>query len=154
MPNSNIPSGAELPSTIRLIKSTVMAVLVAILLLLVAILPAEYGIDPTGVGKILGLTKMGEIKVVFAQEVVASHTGESIPFNTPVIPPAKPIAKVSYPESAKPEATPLSHNMKVRLAPNEGTEIKVVMVEGGKVEYSWWTDGGRANFDVHGATHH
>ena len=150
MPNSNIPSGAELPSTKRLIKSTVMAVLVAILLLLVAILPAEYGIDPTGVGKILGLTKMGEIKVVFAQEVVASHTGESIPFNTPVIPPAKPIAKVSYPESAKPEATPLSHEMKVKLAPNEGTEIKVVMVEGGKVEYSWWTDGGRANFDVHG----
>ena len=66
MPNSNIPSGAELPSTKRLIKSTVMAVLVAILFLLVAILPAEYGIDPTGVGKILGLTKMGEIKVVFA----------------------------------------------------------------------------------------
>lgn len=150
MPNSNIPSGAELPSTKRLIKSTVMAVLVAILLLLVAILPAEYGIDPTGVGKILGLTKMGEIKVVFAQEVVASHTGESIPLNTPVVPPAEPIAKISYPELAKPEATPLSHEMKVKLAPNEGTEIKVVMVEGDKVDYSWWTDGGRANFDVHG----
>ena len=150
MPNSNIPSGAELPSTKKLIKSTVMAVLVAILLLLVAILPAEYGLDPTGVGKILGLTKMGEIKVVFAQEVVASHTGESIPLNTPVVPPAEPIAKVSYPELAKPEATPLSHELKVKLAPNEGTEIKVVMVEGDKVDYSWWTDGGRANFDVHG----
>jgi hypothetical protein len=150
MNNSNIPSGADLPSTERLIKSTVVAVLVAILLLLVAILPAEYGIDPTGIGKILGLRKMGEIKVSLAQEVVAAHTGEPIALNLQIVPPSEPIAAPSLPVSEKSEATVLSHEMKVSLVPNEGTEIKVVMEKGGKVDYTWWTDGGRANFDVHG----
>ena len=32
------------------------------------VLPAEYGIDPTGVGRALGLTQMGEIKVQLAEE--------------------------------------------------------------------------------------
>ena len=27
---------------------------------------------------------------------------------------------------------------------------KVVMEEGRKVRYKWWSDGGRANYDVHG----
>ena len=61
MHNSNITPDAELPSSESLIKSTITAVLVALVLLLVAILPAEYGIDPTGIGRMLGLTKMGEI---------------------------------------------------------------------------------------------
>jgi hypothetical protein len=31
-------------------------------------MPAEYAIDPTGIGKVLGLTKMGEIKQSLAEE--------------------------------------------------------------------------------------
>ena len=40
--------------------------------------------------------------------------------------------------------------MQVTLAPNQGTEIKVVLEKGKSVAYTWWTDGGKANFDVHG----
>ena len=50
--------------------------------------------------------------------------------------------------AASPEA--LSHEMQVTLAPNEGTEIKVTLAKGKTVEYTWFTDGGRANFDAHG----
>ena len=35
-----------------------MALAVAAVVLLVAVLPAEYGIDPTGIGRALGLTEL------------------------------------------------------------------------------------------------
>ena len=57
-------SGSELPtpSAMQLLKSTAIALVVAIVLLLTVIIPAEYGVDPTGVGRILGLKEMGEMK--------------------------------------------------------------------------------------------
>ena len=150
MQNANIPSSVELPSTGKLVRSTVFAVLAAVVLLLIAVLPAEYGIDPTGLGKALGLTRMGEIKVSLAQEADAApvrdaDTGSGQPVSSPE---AK--AAVPEPEPVKLNTTLLSHEMEVHLAPNEGTEIKVTMAKGRKVGYEWWTNGDRANFDVHG----
>ncbi|MBT4769166.1 MAG: transmembrane anchor protein, partial [Rhodospirillaceae bacterium] len=57
---------------------------------------------------------------------------------------------VSKAEADPPAANLLNHEMQVTLAPNEGTEIKVKMDKGKQVNYTWWTDGGRANFDIHG----
>ena len=37
-------------------------------MLVTCVMPAEYAIDPTGMGKVLGLTKMGEIKQSLAEE--------------------------------------------------------------------------------------
>ena len=60
--NAEIPKDVELPSSKKLIKSTVVAAVSAVVVLVTCVMPAEYAIDPTGVGKFLGLTKMGEIK--------------------------------------------------------------------------------------------
>ena len=60
--SNNIPSNTELPSTCKLIKSTIIAIGIATIILVTTVLPAEYGIDPTGAGELLGLKKMGEIK--------------------------------------------------------------------------------------------
>ncbi|MEK5764296.1 transmembrane anchor protein, partial [Acinetobacter junii] len=57
--NAEIPKDVELPSSKKLIKSTVIAAVSAIVVLVTWVMPAEYAIDPTGVGKVLGLTKMG-----------------------------------------------------------------------------------------------
>jgi len=46
-------------------------------LLLTTVLPAEYGIDPTGAGRVLGLTQMGEIKVRLAREAAADATADA-----------------------------------------------------------------------------
>jgi hypothetical protein len=48
MYNSPIPSQAELPSSGQLIRSTVIAAVTAVALLVTIVLPAEYGVDPTG----------------------------------------------------------------------------------------------------------
>src|SRR3546814_19247413 len=44
-----------LPSTGRLLKATAVAVAVAAVILVTTVLPAEYGIDPTGISTQLGL---------------------------------------------------------------------------------------------------
>lgn len=48
----------ELASRRQLAKAGGISAVVAAILLLVAILPAEYGVDPTGIGRVLGLTEM------------------------------------------------------------------------------------------------
>jgi hypothetical protein len=43
-----------------LVKATIISVVIAIFALILFILPAEYNIDPTGVGTVLGLTVFNE----------------------------------------------------------------------------------------------
>ena len=76
MYNSDMPTCAELPSTQQLVRSTLIALVSAIVILVAVILPAEYAIDPTGAGKVLGLTDMGEIKQQLAQEAAADNAAK------------------------------------------------------------------------------
>jgi hypothetical protein len=68
MYNTDLPNRADLPSSARLRRSTILAALAATTILVTAVLPAEYGLDPTGAGRLLGLTEMGEIKTQLAEE--------------------------------------------------------------------------------------
>ena len=58
-----------------LIRSTLIASGVAVAMLSVVYLPAEYGIDPTGFGAVLGLTEMGQIKQQLYAEAEADEAG-------------------------------------------------------------------------------
>lgn len=51
-------SPAPLPDTRALVRASLAAALVAALVLVTAVLPAEYGIDPTGVGHLMGFTRL------------------------------------------------------------------------------------------------
>lgn len=57
---ADAPPRAPLPSARSLAASTVGAFAVAAIVLLAAILPAEYGVDPTGVGRALGLARLSD----------------------------------------------------------------------------------------------
>ncbi|WP_246047586.1 hypothetical protein [Hankyongella ginsenosidimutans] len=59
MYNTDIPTRAELPTSAQLLRSTVIAIVAAAAILVTIVLPAEYAIDPTGVGRALGLAEMG-----------------------------------------------------------------------------------------------
>lgn len=53
----------EVPATSAgLVRSTLTSGLAAVAVLTIVYLPAEYGIDATGFGSVLGLTEMGQIK--------------------------------------------------------------------------------------------
>lgn len=71
--NSNRPTLEELPSSAQLPKSTAIAAMSAVAILVTIVLPAEYGIDPTGVGRVIGLAEMGEIKTQLAEEAEADR---------------------------------------------------------------------------------
>ena len=59
MYNSDTPLRAELPSSKQLVRSTILAAISAVVLLVAVVLPAEYGIDPTGIGRVLQLLGSG-----------------------------------------------------------------------------------------------
>lgn len=162
MYNSDTPLHAELPSSKQLLRSTILAALVAIALLIAVVLPAEYGIDPTGVGRILRLTEMGEIKQQLAAEAAADASGTApaaLPAtgsagnakNSATVTPV-PATQVTAPKaSAQAESAQIEWRDEIpfTLTPGEGTEIKLKMVEGAKAQYAWEVEGGVVNFDTH-----
>jgi hypothetical protein len=67
--------------------------------------------------------------------------------------PAAPVAPaVSASETANNTAGLRSEEVRLTLKPNQGTEVKMVMGKGQKVDYSWQADGGPVNHDTHGET--
>src|SRR5215212_8654148 len=50
-----IAAAPQLPSVRKLVGGSIVAFVVAIVVLVIVVLPAEYGVDPTGIGKRLGL---------------------------------------------------------------------------------------------------
>ncbi|EIM72202.1 hypothetical protein A33O_20510 [Nitratireductor aquibiodomus RA22] len=79
MYNTDLPRRADLPTSAQLRRSTLIAALTAAAILIFVVLPSEYGMDPTRVGRLLGLTEMGEIKTQLAREAAldAARAGTS-----------------------------------------------------------------------------
>jgi hypothetical protein len=148
MYNTDLPTRAELPSTRVLLRSTVVAAAIAAGLLITTILPAEYGIDPTGVGRVLGLTKMGEIKVSLSREANTKKAPpiESVPSKEVS---SQPPAIVEVP-AAKEVASSQQHTTTITLKPGQAAEIKLAIRKGVSVRYEWSTVGGAVNYDSHG----
>ena len=88
MYNTDYPDRADLPTTGRLIRSTVIAGAASVAVLITLVLPSEYGIDPIGVGTLLGLTPMGEIKVQLAQEAAEQRASQTAAIAAPVAVPS------------------------------------------------------------------
>ncbi len=153
MYNSNIPTDRELPSNRKLIKSTISAAVVAAVLLITTVLPAEYGIDPIGIGQAIGLKKMGEIKVSLGQEASAV-VNEEIPKSTTEKKKLEQPVEVTVagvtPIRQEPEKQIAKETLSVTLKPDQAAEVKTKMRKNQLLSYKWSTDGGQANFDVHG----
>ena len=159
MYNTELPNRAELPSSRQLIRSTVIALVTAGVLLITAVLPAEYGIDPTGIGNVLGLKKMGEIKTTLAKEAASEAPGGSP--SAEVAPPTAIAATATPTPKTEAAASPLptpeaagksgkSDEVTVSLKPGQAAEVKLDMRKGAKVSYEWTVRGGAVNVDAHG----
>ncbi|MES2172587.1 MAG: hypothetical protein V4523_01430 [Pseudomonadota bacterium] len=124
------------PSPATLARATGGAALAAIAILTLFVLPAEYGIDPTGVGSAIGLKGMvsGEAKeAVPAPEAAAASDG--------AIPTKATIAKTAaWREDA----------MTITLAPHSGQEVKAHMAKGDSFIFTWASTGGPVKAEMHG----
>ena len=155
MYNSNRPDPEELPSSRQLIKSTIIAAVAAAVILVTVILPAEYGIDPTRIGKILGLASMGGIKTQLAKEAAVDRLKElrrqkpkddkdrsSLMENIFGL-----VVSTAHAQAAKPVWT---NKVSVTLTPGKSAEIKLVMKKGAVAVFAWTVDRGVVNYDQHG----
>ena len=155
MYNTELPNRAELPTSRQLIRSTVIAVVTAGILLTTAVLPAEYGIDPTGIGNALGLKRMDEIKTALTKEAAGRTPGSSpladaAPSTTIAIAAPTAKAEAAASPSPTPESTGKSDKVTVSLKPGQAAEVKLDMRKGAKVTYEWTVSGGAVNVDAHG----
>ena len=145
MYNTEIPKDVELPSSARLIKSSVFALVSAGVILITCILPAEYAIDPTGIGNVLGLKKMGEIK----QSLKAENTDNVLIQTTGTIGTTSAVP-ASTTEPTTEIVAVRKDSISIDLKPGQATEVKLSMPKDASVNYEWRTEGGGVNFDTHG----
>jgi len=123
-----------LPSSQTLIKATLIAFVVAILLLVTTILPAEYAIDPTGMGEKMGLTMLSS-----AEAKEAENSGKP-----------SSLLDTSLGPVWKNETAYRTDTTQLTLQPGQGAEIKSKMKSGDNFVFSWKIDGGVVSFDMHG----
>ena len=137
--NAQKPSENDLPSSSQLLQSTIIALTIAVTLLLCIVIPAEYGKDPTGVGKLLGLKEMGEIKMRLEKESLHEKQvhNEHISLKAEIIESSKIIEENQ-------------DMLEFIIEPNEAIEIKLEMVEGSFAKYEWETKNGGLNYNLHG----
>jgi hypothetical protein len=147
-------SGAVCASKKELLRGSLLATLVAGVLLVGAVLPAEYGIDPTGLGKSLGLTAL------------YNPTPTTASVATTPIRPADATLPTTVPSgsivSAKGEQRGISIASKQAVAyrgdsqeyvipPRKGIEVKTHLAKDATLIFSWKTKNGEVvNHDFHG----
>ena len=140
--NTHNPPENDLPTSSQLLKSTMAAIGVGCALFILVILPAEYGTDPTGVGELLGLKKMGEIKIGLNQDFLK----ENQVFKENIV--AKDELMVESKTSKENQDV-----MEFVIAPDEAIEIKLEMKKGSMAKYKWTTQNGGLNYNLHGDGH-
>ncbi|TJZ78165.1 transmembrane anchor protein [Paracoccus hibiscisoli] len=155
MHNAPKPNIDELPTKAQLRRSTILASIGAAVIAVTVYLPAEYAIDPTGIGRVIGLTEMGEIKVQLAAEAEADRLlDEQRATQQPSQDQTSSVLDsvmglligTAYAQEAQDTWT---DTVTFTLEPGDTAEIKLTMAAGDVAEYAWTAEGGRVNFDLH-----
>lgn len=142
------PFEVEPPGARRLIRSVVLAIVAAGAVLVAIVLPAEYGIDPTGIGGALGLTALNQpARTLEIEDVIGGNeTYRQVQLPDPGEPMPLPNPAVSQVKTGAAR----TDTLKVTLAPGQQTEIKTVLEAAQVVLYSWTAQGGEVYTDFHG----
>lgn len=118
----------ENSTAINLTKAILAASGLAALLLITIILPAEYNIDPTGIGGKIGVT------------VFNNDTSNISSVNTSSL----------QTDDANSEVQEKRHSTEIVVPAGRGVEYKFQMNQFAKLTYEWETDQGALYFDLHG----
>lgn len=122
MNHSNIP----VQSLKTLIISIISAILLSFFILAVVVGPAEFGIDPTGLGTKMGLTVLAKSK--------SSQADSKTALSCPAVEQLKSWKDVVI----------------ITVPANSGLEYKFSVMKNDKLTYEWATDGAALYFDFHG----
>jgi len=141
-------------STKKIVLATIAAILIGGFIVVTAVLPAEYGIDPTGIGKKIGFNKL--------YQPVENVNATGLP-GIVALPPVELLKlegggsepEVIMPEEAKYPAPEKQYeeredSVQINLKAGKGIEYKVKMLKYGRLKYGWQTNMGIVYSDFHG----
>lgn len=138
----------------KIIKATISSMIIGFVLLITAVLPAEYGIDPTGAGKLFGFSRLyiaedskarteGSEKMTLAGlpliKMGKAGSGLDVPRPSEADNPAPEIQLIHREDSVE-----------VIVPAGKGIEYKINMLKHGKMKYEWTTNNAILYFDFHG----
>jgi len=151
MAEAGSDQAVDKPSGKRLWMGTLVALGAGLVLLVTTILPAEYGIDPTGIGGALGLTALTApaTRTLEITDVIGGNeevrTVEIPAYNEPV-----PLPNPNVHQDQEAEGPPETRTMMITIPAESETEIKTVLSAGKMIVYSWSVDRGDIYSDFHG----
>lgn len=154
------------PTTSQLVKATLAAVAAAGLILITTVLPAEYGIDPTGVGGRLGLgvlatdhdaesSSPAPVTGPAPSAAQAAPTASSATDHSQIKSRAVEAFGANAGQSFDTDAVSLrtgpyrSDTLSLTLAPGKGAEVKAALKAGEGLVFHWKATGDVA-LDMHG----
>jgi hypothetical protein len=135
----------------KIIRALIISIIIGAVVLVCAILPAEYGIDPTGIGKLTGFSRL------YVAENASEETGGVVRGTYPLIkmekagsdPEVKKPAEADNPPPAK-QYDVREDSVQVIVPAGKGIEFKTYMLKYGQMKYEWTTDKDVLYFDFHG----
>lgn len=147
-----IPGDGPSPKT--LLKSVLWTFIGAVIVTVLFVLPAEYGVDPTGLGEKIGLTRL------------AGAVAPDVDFEPRIVegtyPTVSPDEEFDYfepetlgePFSRSQDQLFRTASMTIELAEFEQVEVKAVMNQGDAIVYSWkLVEGETVYSDFHADPH-
>jgi len=121
-------------------KATLIAIAAAGAILTTIVLPAEYSIDPTGIGTRLGLVALADSAQAAESVVPAASTVEAA---------EKPVQPTEAAVVSKRSGRYRSDTLSLKLPPGDGAEIKAAMKSGDGMVFHW-TASSDVAVDMHG----
>ena len=152
--NSAAVSSAPVASKLQLLRGVLVAIVIAGILLVVAVLPAEYGIDPTGIGQKIGLKSLSSSADEKTDDTTKDKTAVQAnikPADTSIADDVDSIAHTAKTIVSKQTVAYRTDTREIVLAPGKGIEIKTRLAKGATLIYTWKTKNGeKISHDFHG----
>jgi hypothetical protein len=135
----------------QLLKSLIIALIIGVVLLLTAVLPAEYGLDPLGTGKLFGFSKL------YQGDKQIENIDLNSSLNFKKIKMEKLGSSSITPKPMEADNPPPEKQYQIRedaitvvVPAKKGIEYKFKSLKYGSIKYEWSTDNGIVYIDFHG----
>lgn len=138
-----------------LIKASVAASIIALVVLVAFVLPAEYGIDPTGLGKSLGLAQYAEVETKLENKAENKQEPTPSALDKPLTGFGAAVGSETATQEPMDEKSSGEHSQRsdrvdITIPAGKGLEYKLLMDKYAHLEYEWQTNGSELYFDFHG----
>lgn len=137
----------------QILTATFAALVLGAFLFVAAVLPAEYGSDPLGTGKLFGFSRLYQAEAL--ADVAMIEAGDPKAF--PVLKkedlgsdPEVPMPKEAQNPPPASQYAERQDSLTVRVPAGKGIEYKVKVLKFGSLKYEWTTDQGVLYSDFHG----